>query len=235
VDRQTSKTHVLVTGGAGFIGQRSAACTTCRTTSTPASRRTRRARTGAASSRSSRARACSSAPRSSPRCTASTTATATASRTSTCATACASAAGASPTSPRASCITWRASRPAGRRWIRRTPRASASAGASTGGTSTTTDGDYVTTRVELLPAAERAAWEVVAAAQEAAQRRDVPAVHALLAHPTRWPEDLSLLIWAIRVCEASGALELAEASSASWPAWSGPLRPSGAAAAAPPA
>src|SRR6187549_245668 len=34
---------------------------------------------------------------------------------------------------------------------------------------TETDGDYVTTRVELLPAAERAAWEVVAAAQEAAQ------------------------------------------------------------------
>jgi len=92
---------------------------------------------------------------------------------------------------------------------------------------TETDGDYVTTRVELLPAAERAAWEVVAAAQEAAQRRDVPAVHALLAHPTRWPEDLSLLIWAIRVCEASGAPELAEGFERILARLERPLRPSG--------
>ena len=64
-------------------------------------------------------------------------------------------------------------------------------------------------RVEPLPAGERAAWEVVAAAQEAAQRRDVAAVHACLADAARWPADLAVLIWAIRVCEASGAPHLA--------------------------
>jgi GT2 family glycosyltransferase/radical SAM superfamily enzyme YgiQ (UPF0313 family) len=74
---------------------------------------------------------------------------------------------------------------------------------------TTRVGDRVGARVEPLPASERAAWEIVAATQEAAQRRDVPAVHALLADPSRWPADIPLLIWAIRISEASGAPHLA--------------------------
>ena len=46
-------------------------------------------------------------------------------------------------------------------------------------------------RVEPLPDAERAAWELVAAAQEAAQQRDMTAVHARLAQPACWPADVA--------------------------------------------
>ena len=61
------------------------------------------------------------------------------------------------------------------------------------------------------------------------------AVHALLAEPARWPADVAVLIWAIRVCDASGAPHLAAGFERLLGRLERPAPSPGAVVAAPPA
>ncbi|HZR84469.1 MAG TPA: glycosyltransferase [Candidatus Binatia bacterium] len=55
---------------------------------------------------------------------------------------------------------------------------------------------------------ERGRWQIVASAQEAAQRHELAALRALLEAPEAWPRDVVVLHWASKICDKAGVPHL---------------------------